>query len=120
MSFTQTNHVFASVDDQGLNTILRAVFTTRPHYLNYGSAPFVPVTTVNATNMQTIPFPGVPGGIPYQVEFTIPTIDLFPPDPAPSPLPPRPQPVHRKDNRPNHVGLHDLVDHGERDRCGAN
>ena len=90
MSFTQANHVFASVDEQGLNTLLRAVFTARPHYLNYGSAPFVPVTTVNATNMQTIAFPGVPGGIPYQVEFAIPTIDLFPPDAAPSPLPPGP------------------------------
>jgi hypothetical protein len=38
MSFAQTNHVFASVDEQGLNTILRTVFTTRPHELNYGSA----------------------------------------------------------------------------------
>jgi hypothetical protein len=44
------------------------------------------------------------GGIPYQVEFTIPTIDLFPPDAAPSPLPPRPQPVHRKDHCPHNVG----------------
>jgi hypothetical protein len=27
MSFTQTNHVFASVDEQGVNALLPAVFT---------------------------------------------------------------------------------------------
>jgi hypothetical protein len=45
---------------------------------------------VAATNMQTIPFPGIPGGIPYAVSFTIPTIDLFPPDSATEALPPGP------------------------------
>jgi hypothetical protein len=90
VSFTQANHVFASVDEAALNVLLHAVCTARPHYLNYGSALFVPVSTVSATNMDPIPFPGVPGGIQYQVEFAIPSIDLFPPDAAPSPLPPGP------------------------------
>ena len=63
MSLTQTNHVFASVGQAGINTFLKAVFTARPHYLNYGSPVFVPATTVNATNLQAINFPGVPGGI---------------------------------------------------------
>jgi hypothetical protein len=89
MSFTQTHHVFAGVQESGINTLLHAVFTARPHYLNYGSAPFVPASTVSATNVSTIPFPGIPGGIPYAVRFGIPTVDLFPPNGA-SPLPPGP------------------------------
>jgi hypothetical protein len=80
MSFTQTFHVFAGVAQSGINTFLRALFTTRPHYLNYGSPTFVPANTVNATTMPAISFPGVPGGIQYAVSFSIPTIDLFPPD----------------------------------------
>ncbi len=90
MSFTQTHHVFAGVQEQAVNTLLHAVFTARPHYLNYGSTPFVPVSTVDATNMSTIPFPGVPGGIPYAVRFEIPHVDLFPPDPGPAALSPGP------------------------------
>jgi hypothetical protein len=88
VSLTQTNHVFASVTEQGLNTLLHATFTARPRYLNYGSSLFVKTTSVLATNMQPIPFPGVPGGIQWAVRFTIPTIDLFPPDAKSSTLPP--------------------------------
>jgi hypothetical protein len=80
MSLTQTHHVFVGVEESGINTFLTALFTARPHYLHYGSSAFVPVSTVNATNMSTIPFPGVPGGIQYAVDFTIPVIDLFPPN----------------------------------------
>jgi hypothetical protein len=90
VSLTQMNHVFAAVDEKGINTFLKALFTARPHYLNYGSSTFVPVNTVAATNMPPIPFPGVPGGIQYAVGFAIPVLDLFPPDPTPSPLPPGP------------------------------
>lgn len=97
MSFTQTHHVFAGVQESGINTIFHAVFTARPHYLNYGSTPFVPASTVLATNVSTIAFPGIPGGIPYAVSFDIPTVDLFPPN-GPSPLPPGPNQfnVHTK------------------------
>ena len=100
MSLTQTHHVFAGVEESGINTFLKALFTTRPHYLNYGSPSFVPANTVNATTMQSIPFPGVPGGIQYAVSFSIPTIDLFPPDAGTtSPIPPG----------PNQFGLHTTV-----------
>jgi hypothetical protein len=89
MSLTQGFHVFAGVAQSGINTFLRALFTARPHYLNYGSSTFVPANTVNATNMPPIPFPGIPGGIQYAVSFSIPEIDLFPPDAGSfSPLPP--------------------------------
>ena len=89
MSLTQANHVFASVHEHGINTFLRAVLTARPHYINYGTTAFVPVTSVAATNVPTIAFPGIPGGIQYLVQFSIPVVDLFPPDGA-SPLPPGP------------------------------
>ena len=91
MSLTQAHHVFAGVGEAGINTILRATFTARPHYLNYGSPAFVPATTVAATEMPAIPFPGVPGGIEYAVSFAVPDIDLFPPNPGTgSPIPPAP------------------------------
>ncbi len=89
MSLTQTHHVFASVAQSGINTFLTSIFTARPHYLNYGSAPFVPASSVSATNVSTIPFPGLPGGLPYAVSFSIPSVDLYPPDGgSTSPIPP--------------------------------
>jgi hypothetical protein len=89
MSLTQTHHVFAALEETGINTFLKALFTTRPHYLHYGSSAFVPTSTVNATNMSTIPFPGIPGGIQYAVSFSIPVVDLYPPNAGSlSPIPP--------------------------------
>ena len=89
MSLTQTHHVFAAVEESGINTFLKALFTARPHYLHYGSSAFVPASTAAATNMPPIAFPGVPGGIQYAVFFSIPVIDLFPPNAgSTSPIPP--------------------------------
>ncbi len=89
MSLTQNFHVFAGVAESGINTFLKDLFTTRPHYLNYGSPAFVPANTVNATSVAAIPFPGVPTGIQFAVSFGIPTVDLFPPDSgSTSPIPP--------------------------------
>jgi hypothetical protein len=97
MSFTQNFHVFAGVAESGINTFLKDLFTTRPRYLNYGSPAFVPSTTVNATSVSAIGFPGVPTGIQFAVSFSIPTIDLYPPDAGTaSPIPPG----------PNQFGLH--------------
>lgn len=101
MSLTQTHHVFAGVAESGINTFLQALFTARPHYLNYGSPTFVPTSTVDATSISAIPFPGVPGGIQYAVSFSIPVVDLFPPDAGTlSPIPPG----------PNQLGLHTQVE----------
>lgn len=100
MSLTQTNHIFAGVGQGGLNTLLQATFNARPHYLNYGSPVFVPVSTAGATSIPTIPFPGVPGGIQYAISFSNPQIDLFPPDAGTlSPIPPG----------PNQFGVHTTV-----------
>lgn len=89
MSFTQTNHLFAGVGETAINTFLKAFLTARPHHINYGTSIFVPTTTAAATNVPTISFPGIPGGIHYLVRFSIPVVDFFPPD-GPGPLPPGP------------------------------
>ena len=78
MSLTRTEHILAAVHEDGINNFLRAVFQARPHYLHYGTPSFVAVTTVSATAISAIPFPGVPGGIQYRIDFAIPRIDLFP------------------------------------------
>jgi hypothetical protein len=88
VSFTKADHVFAGVHETGINTFLTAFFKARPHYLNYGTSSFVPATTAAATNVAAIAFPGIPGGIQYALRLTIPTVDLFPPDPGGAPLVP--------------------------------
>jgi hypothetical protein len=87
MSLTGTHHAFASIDEQGTNRALQAFFGARPHYLHYGSVPFVTASSTTVTQVPTIAFPGVPGGIPYAIDLTVPVVDLFPADAAlPPPL----------------------------------
>ena len=78
MSLTQAEHVFAGAHEAGINDLLRAFFTARGHYLNYGTSSFVPTTNASRTNISPIPFPGVPGGIEYAISFSIPKLDCFP------------------------------------------
>lgn len=78
MSLTQAEHVFAGAHENGINDLLRAFFTARGHYLNYGTSSFVPATTAAKTNVSPIAFPGVPGGIEYAISFSIPKLDCFP------------------------------------------
>jgi hypothetical protein len=87
MSLTGTHHVFASIDERGTNRALQAFFGARPHYLHYGSAPFVTANSTSVTQVSPIAFPGVPGGIAYAIDLTVPIVDLFPPNgPLPAPL----------------------------------
>jgi hypothetical protein len=86
MSLTQAQHVFASIHESALNDLLTAFFNARPRYLRYGSSAFVPTTTVSATQMAAISFPGLPGGVEWAVRFTTPRIDLFK---QTDPLPPQ-------------------------------
>jgi hypothetical protein len=88
MSLTGPDHLFAGVNENGANDLLRAVFLTRPHYLHYGSQPFVTTSTVNETQMAPIPFPGTGGGIGWLVQFSIPVVD-FHPDSSGGALPPQ-------------------------------
>jgi len=87
MSLTGAFHVFAGLDENGTNRALQAFFSARPHYLHYGSVPFVAASSVSVTQVPPIAFPGIPGGIPYAIDLTVPVVDLFPPDGAlPPPL----------------------------------
>jgi hypothetical protein len=87
MSLTGAYHAFASIDEQGTNRALQAFFGARPHYLHYGSVPFVAASSVAVTQVPPIAFPGAPGGIPYAIDLTVPVVDLFPPNGAlPPPL----------------------------------
>jgi hypothetical protein len=91
VSLTEVQTLFGAVHENGINDFLRAFLTARPRYLFYGSPTFVPTTTVAATSVPAITFPGVPGGIQFAVVFTIPTVDLNPATGSGSaPLPPGP------------------------------
>jgi len=85
MSLTEAERVFGGITEQGINNLLGAFFAARPRHLNYGSPGFVPSTTVAATQMGAIPFPGAPGGIDWAVQLAPPTVDLHP---ETDPLPP--------------------------------
>jgi hypothetical protein len=91
MSLTLADTVMAAVHENGVNDFMTAFFKARPRHLVYGTPAFVPVTTVAATSISGMTFPGVPGGIDLLVVFALPTID-FEPDSSggASPLPPGP------------------------------
>lgn len=81
MSLTEAEHLFAGLNETGANDILRAFFTARPQHLNYRSSPAVgPVPTSAAawTSIPAISFPGIPGGVQFAVQFSIPTVDFDP------------------------------------------
>ncbi|HAM27780.1 MAG TPA: hypothetical protein DCP11_14085 [Microbacteriaceae bacterium] len=78
MGLTQAEEVFGGITETGINDILDEFFHARPRHLRYGSPGFVPTTTVAATSMPAIAFPGVPGGIDWSVRLTVPRVDLFP------------------------------------------
>jgi len=84
MSLTETSEVFVAVEESALNDLITAVCGTRPHLLNYGSPAFVPASSVSATQMAPIPFPGSPG-LQWSVRLSTPVLDLFKQD---RPLPP--------------------------------
>ncbi len=77
MSLTEADQVFAGVHERALNDLLTAVCRSRPRYLKYGSPAFVPATSVDATAMPAIDFPGLPGGIQWLVRLTIPRVDCY-------------------------------------------
>ncbi|WP_433200047.1 hypothetical protein ACQP00_28080 [Dactylosporangium sp. CS-047395] len=87
MSLTQQFGVFGALGQAGVNKALATFLTVRPRYLHYASPPFAGTTSVAVTAMSPIAFPGVPGGIAWAVDFTLPIVDLFPADAAlPAPL----------------------------------
>ncbi|MBA3779235.1 MAG: hypothetical protein H0X16_08060 [Chloroflexi bacterium] len=81
MSLTEAESVFAGVHEDGLNDMLRAFFQARPRLLNYRTTlavgPLPPAASA-WTPLPPIAFPGVPGGIHYAFQMSIPRIDLHP------------------------------------------
>jgi hypothetical protein len=91
MSLTLGDTVMAAVHENGVNDFMTAFFNARPRHLVYGTPAFVPATTVSATSISAMSFPGVPGGIDLLVVFSPPTVDLHPDSSGgASPLPPGP------------------------------
>ncbi len=81
MSLTETEHLFAGINETGVNDFLLAFFHARPHHLNYRTTPAVGPIPTSASAWTTIPaisFPGVPGGLHVAIQFAIPTIDFDP------------------------------------------
>jgi hypothetical protein len=78
VSLTSGEDVFVAIHEDGLNDLLQAFFTARPRYLNYGSQAFVSATSVSATRIDAIAFPGIPGGIDWSVHIEIPRVDVHP------------------------------------------
>lgn len=78
MGLTEAERVFGGITEEGFNDLLQAFFNFRPRHLRYGSPGFVPATTVGETQMPAIPFPGVPGGIDWLVELSVPVADFHP------------------------------------------
>jgi hypothetical protein len=91
MSLTLADTVMAAVHESGVNDFLAAFFNARRRHLVYGTPAFIPMTTVSATSVSAMTFPGIPGGIDILVVFSPPTVD-FDPDSSggTSPLPPGP------------------------------
>jgi hypothetical protein len=91
MSLTAADTILAAIHEAGINDFLTAFFNARPRHLVYGTPGFVPVTTVAATSISAMSFPGVPGGIDLLVAFDRPVVDLHPDSSGgSSPLPPGP------------------------------
>jgi hypothetical protein len=81
MSLTEAEEVHAGLSEGGANDLLTAIFTARPRLLNYRSSPLVPGPPAAAsawTTMPAIAFPGLPGGVGWGVQFSIPKIDFHP------------------------------------------
>jgi hypothetical protein len=81
MSLTETEELHVGLNESGANDLFTAVFKARPRLLNYRSSPLVPGPPASAaewTAMSPIPFPNLPGGIGWGVQFDIPVIDFHP------------------------------------------
>lgn len=77
MSFTQEQNLFAGLDENGLNDLLKAFFGVRGHYLEYGTPFYVPP----APSPMTTPVSAIHFGpivIDYDLRFSIPVVDIFP------------------------------------------
>lgn len=78
MSLTQSHDVFVSVHEDGINDLIQAFYQSRRRYFVYATPIFTPATTAQITQIPTISFPGISGGIQFAIAFNQPKIDLYP------------------------------------------
>lgn len=91
MSYTQAEHLYAAIEEHGLNDLIKAFFSARGGYLHYYT-PLLPPSGGSATPMPQITFTVGPLNftLDYKVDFTIPAVDVHP-DNTGSPFTPPPQ-----------------------------
>lgn len=85
MSFTQAEHLFAGMHETGINDIFKAFFTARSRHRLYATSNYVTLPPASQTNIPPItialPDPQHPIliiQIFFEVEFTIPVVDINP------------------------------------------
>jgi hypothetical protein len=79
MSLTQAQHIFASVSQTGLNNFMTVFFTSRPHLLACGT-PYFAGDETKVTRIDTSSLPVFLSGLQSLISFSIPTVDITPPD----------------------------------------
>lgn len=91
MSYTQAEHLYAAIEEHGLNDLLKAFFSARGGYLHYYTPPLSPSSS-SATQLPPVTFSvlGQNVTLGYVVDFTIPAVDIHP-DNSGSPFSPPPQ-----------------------------
>lgn len=91
MSYTQADHLYAAIEEHGLNDLFKAFFSARGGYLHYYTPPLAP-SGGQATQLPPVTFTvlGQNVTLSYKVDFTIPSVDVHP-DNSASPFNPPPQ-----------------------------
>lgn len=104
MSYTQAEHLFAGVHETGIKDILQSFFTARGHHLRYATFPFPVFFPNSSTPSQTIiPLitiylpdknnPQLTIHIGFDVEFTMPIVDVNPDNSGTDPFIPLNPPI---------------------------
>lgn len=87
MSLTGTHHIFGGISETGIDHFLDVFFTARPHLLAYGTPHFANNPN-QITLIDTSSLPSYLQGLQVRISFTIPTVDITPPNSAAELLPP--------------------------------
>ena len=79
MSLTGTHHIFGGISETGIDHFLDVFLTARPHLLAYGTSTFA--TNQNlVTLIDTSSLPSFLSGLGCLIRFSIPTVDITPPN----------------------------------------
>ena len=87
MSLTGTHHIFGGISETGIDNFLDVFFTARPHLLAYGT-PFFAGDPSQVTLIDTSSLPVFLAGLQALISFSIPQVDITPPNAPGELLPP--------------------------------